>query len=233
MFTFTYKLGKPWYQCGPKMAGNGALMRIAPMIIPHLKTQTGDLWIDTALSAMMTHNDSASISSCLAFVYMLRELIQMDEPPEPLWWPETFVKIAKDLECDETYQPRGGAYQDYQGPLWRFIEEKVVPTYEVGLSCLDACNLWHSGAYLLETVPSVIYILMKYGHDPEEAIIRAVNDTCDNDTIAAIVGAVVGALHGRRKLPERWFRGLLGRTDYMDDGRVRKLLDTANSRFCL
>jgi len=38
------------------------------------------------------------------------------------------------------------------------------------------------GAFLLETVPSVIYILMRHGNDPEESIVRAVNDTKDNDT---------------------------------------------------
>ena len=37
----------------------------------------------------------------------------------------------------------------------------------------------------------------------EEAIVRAVNDTRDNDTIAAIVGAAVGALHGKSALPDR------------------------------
>ncbi len=48
--------------------------------------------------------------------------------------------------------------------------------------------------------------------DTLEAIIRAVNDTWDNDTTAAIVGAAVGALHGRSALPQRWIDGLLGRT---------------------
>ena len=37
-------------------------MRIAPMIIPHLGTATADLWVDTALCVMMTHNDSGSTS---------------------------------------------------------------------------------------------------------------------------------------------------------------------------
>ena len=38
---------------------------------------------------------------------------------------------------------------------------------------LEACDDWYSGAYLLETVPSVLYILMRHAHDPEEAIVRA------------------------------------------------------------
>src|SRR5262249_52108449 len=86
------------------------------------------------------------------------------------------------------------------------------------------CNRWHSGAYLLETVPSVLLILARHGDDPEEAIVRAVNDTRDNDTIAAIVGAAMGALHGESNLPLRWRDGLLGRTSADDDGHVQKLV---------
>jgi ADP-ribosyl-[dinitrogen reductase] hydrolase len=33
----------PWYRCGPKSAGNGSLMRIAPLILPHLGSATPDL----------------------------------------------------------------------------------------------------------------------------------------------------------------------------------------------
>jgi len=91
--------------------------------------------------------------------------------------------------------------------------------------------LWHSGAYLLETVPSALYILMVYGHDPEEAIVRAANDTVDNDSIAAIVGAAVGALHGRKAIPQRWLGNLLGRTAERDDGRVFELLSGARGVF--
>ena len=61
--------------------------------------------------------------------------------------------------------------------------------------------------------------------DLEEAIVRAVNDTVDNDTIAAIVGAAVGALHGKDAIPERWISNLLGRTTEGDDGRIFELLD--------
>ncbi len=96
---------------------------------------------------------------------------------------------------------------------------------------LDAADSWHSGAFLLETVPSVVYILMRHGRDPEEAIVRAVNDTKDNDTVAAIVGAAVGALHGRTALPKRWIDNLLGRTTDCDDGRVFELLESAALKF--
>ena len=54
-------------------------MRIAPVLIPHLKKPTTDLWVDTALSAMITHNDAGSTAACVAFVNMLWQLLGMDD----------------------------------------------------------------------------------------------------------------------------------------------------------
>jgi len=226
-FRNNFKVGKPWDERGTKSAGNGALMRIAPIVIPHLKTGDSELWVDTALSAMLTHNDSASISACITFVYMLWDLLKMELAPDPFWWPDTYVKIGKDLEIDENYKPRGGDFQKYQGTVWQLVQKKVGDAYQKKIRIRNACLSWYSGAYLLETVPSVIYILMKHGDNLEEAIIRAVNDTKDNDTIGAIVGAAVGALHGRSAIPERWIKNLKGRTSDSDDDRVFELLAEA------
>ena len=67
--------------------------------------------------------------------------------------------------------------------------------------------------------------------DPEEALVRAVKDTKDNDTIAAIVGAAVGALHGAAALPERWVSGLPGKTRADDEGEVQRILAAARERW--
>lgn len=70
---------------------------------------------------------------------------------------------------------------------------------------------------------------MKHGDNLEEALIRAINDTKDNDTIGAIVGAAVGALHGKSAIPERWIKSLSGRTSFSDDDKVFDLLKQAKS----
>jgi ADP-ribosylglycohydrolase len=204
-------------------------MRIAPVLIPYISNPSSELWVDTALCALITHNDTASLSACLAFVHILWELLFMQSAPEPSWWVEQYVAVASDLETGTTYGPRGGAFSGYSGPLWQYVEERLTEAWEKPLSVREACDEWFSGAYLLETVPSALYILMCHGHDLEESIIRAVNDTKDNDTIAAIVGAAAGALHGKRKIPTRWVAGLTGRTTDRDDGRVFELLDKAKS----
>lgn len=195
-FVANFKAGLSWYASGPSSAGNGALMRIAPVLVPHLRTGTPALWADVALATMLTHNDPAAHSASLAFTAMLWELLQMTDAPEPLWWLDSYVSLARDLEGATVYRPRGGAYTDYAGPLWRFVDEHVRAAYQQGVPVLEACNAWYSGAYLLETVPSVLYILMRHADDPETALLRAVNDTRDNDTIGAIVGAAVGRCTG-------------------------------------
>ena len=119
----------------------------------------------------------------------------------------------------------------FEGTVSEFVVQQLSGALHSGDSSVSVCNKWHSGAYLLETVPSVIAILARYGHDPEHAIVRAVNDTRDNDTVAAIVGAAAGALHGEQALPLRWRNGLLGRTGTDDDRRVQELLELATRRF--
>ena len=231
-FLSNYKSNIPWQESGPDSAGNGALMRIAPILLPHLRTGGTELWVDTTLAAMTTHNSFASNSACLAFVAMLWDLLdRKQEAPSKRWWMDRYVELTMDLEGDSGYKPRGGCFMDFEGPLWQYVRKNLEWADSQNLSTLDACNAWNSGAYLLETVPCVLYILMRYAHDPEEAMVRAVNDTKDNDTVAAIVGAALGALYGQDAFPARWVSDLSGRTTLDDDGRVFELIKEARSEF--
>jgi ADP-ribosyl-[dinitrogen reductase] hydrolase len=221
---------RPWYEASDKSAGNGALMRIAPILIPHLKYPTNALWADAAIASAVTHNEPASIAACVSFTNILWELLRMDSLPDPSWWLDTYCAVAKQIEGDTFYKSRQPEF-DYEGPIWKFTQDVVQQTFEKHLGIVEACNGWYSGAYLMETIPSALYILMCYVDDPEEAIVRAVNDTWDNDTIATIVGAAVGALHGKSALPKRLLEKLLGRTSVNDDGRIFELISKAKTEF--
>jgi ADP-ribosylglycohydrolase len=156
---------------------------------------------------------------------MLWQLLGMRAAPPPEWWVDTYVAYAEPLEGETRYRPRGGSYEgDYEGPIWRFVAERLPQTLADRKSAVAAADEWYSGAYLLETVPTALYVLALHADNPEEAIVRAVNDTCDNDTIAAVVGTAIGALHGEAALPKRWRDNLLGRTAEADDGKVFGLL---------
>jgi ADP-ribosylglycohydrolase len=187
------------------------LMRIAPVILPYLRNPHASMHADAAIATMITHNDFANNASSVAFVHMLWELLGMDSLPDPAWWIDTYCSIAKELEGNTRYHRTGGTFGDYSGPLWHFTSNMCKDALKKKLTVEEACNIWGSGANLFETVPSVLYILATHADDPEEAIVRAVNDTEDNDSVASIVGAAVGALHGLGGIPDRWVKNLKGR----------------------
>jgi ADP-ribosylglycohydrolase len=222
----------PWEQAGVVSAGNGSFMRVAPVILPHLYHPDLGPWEDAATAGRITHNDPSAIGSCVALVGVLCELLWMERAPAPEWWLDRFIDRRRPIEGNVQLKSRvpGSAYM---GPIWKLIDTEVRAALLDDLPTLAACERWYSGAFLLETVPSVLYILARHAGDPEEAMVRAANDTWDNDTCAAVVGAAVGALHGASALPERWRVGLLGRTRADDDGHVQKLTDLAVERFVL
>jgi len=223
--------GQVWPEAAQKSAGNGALMRCPGVFAAHLGTDGSQLAADAALFAAATHNDFAATSSAVAFTLMLAELLTMMRPPAAEWWVSRYVELAAPLEGNAVYEGRGApAARGYAGPLWRFVAEQVPAALAAGTGTQSACDSWYSGAYLLETVPSALFILARHGADPAEAIRRAVNDTRDNDTIAAVVGAAMGALHGEEALPAKWRRDLPGRTRETDDGALYALLDGVAAR---
>jgi ADP-ribosyl-[dinitrogen reductase] hydrolase len=230
-FIRNYKDKKvPWYKAGLNSLGNGVLMRISPIVVPYLRNPHPSMYADAALDAMITHNAFGNISSSIAFVNIIWSLLSMSHPPDSLWWINMFCSIAENIEGESRYH-HPSAKVIYEGSLWQFTERVMKKALSRNLSVREACHLWGSGANLFETVPTVLYILAKHSHNAEEAIIRAVNDTQDNDTVASIVGAAVGALHGVKSIPHRWIKELSGRIKNNDAGRIFKLISKAKQVF--
>jgi ADP-ribosylglycohydrolase len=220
----------PWYRCSAESAGNGALMRIAPLVLLHAQGPSAALWLDAALASIVTHRDASSVASCVAFTDLLARLLRLETVPTAEWVTSTFVGTVRQVCTEERYRTRGGRFHDWHGTFPDYLVAVLGEATRHDWDTRAACEAWQSGAYLLETVPSVLWILARHLHDPQEAIVRAVNDTQDNDTVAAIVGAAIGALHGAAALPARWRMGLLGRTQAADDGRVFQLVEAAVRR---
>jgi ADP-ribosyl-[dinitrogen reductase] hydrolase len=68
------KLGRDWSEAGPRSAGNGALMRIAPVILPHLGNALGALhgrrgiperWVE-GMTGRTGQNDDGAIFDIIA-----------------------------------------------------------------------------------------------------------------------------------------------------------------------
>jgi len=226
---------RPWYDCTVESAGGGALVRVAPVLLPHLRHAhtypSAELWADALLAATLTHNSGAANAASLAFTALLWDLLGMASPPPGHWYFERFLTVLSRVEPPTLYRARSKAraIDGFHGTLGTFLARYVETAWQEQMSVADACEWWYSSAYILEAVPSALYILMRHGHDPEEALVQAVNETWANDLIAALVGAAVGALHGSAALPARWRSGLTGRLNAADDGALHALLAQAQT----
>jgi ADP-ribosylglycohydrolase len=174
-----------------------------------------------------------AIASSVAWVALLWRLLNGDLPESGAEWLETYSEVLRLLDSDQAYdtQVKQGPLQHWRGPLSELLDTEVRAAVSRGTPVRIAGERWHNGAYLLETVPSVLHIVAQHGHEPREAMLVAVNDTRDNDTIAAIVGAAMGAAHGTAWIPAEWRDQLLGRTLEDNDGYLFELIDAAVGRF--
>jgi len=228
--------GEPvlWWELGQPSAGNGALMRVAPLCFPHLHDPSPALWRDVIDATALTHADEMAVVCSVGFVGLFFECLAWRAPQAPpqAWWLETFLRYAGPLETGAQYEPRVPT-DDFRGSLCDFLSQRLAGALADGWTVRRVSDTWYSGAYLLETVPTVLATLALHAAAPQEAIVRAVNDAYDNDTVAAVVGTTVGALHGASALPARWLdpRRLPGRTQADDDGQLYEVLDRAIAQF--
>jgi ADP-ribosylglycohydrolase len=232
-FVAAYRAGAAWDAAGTPSAGNGALMRAAPLLLPHLAEPSAALWRDVIDGTVVTHNDGCAIAVNVAWVGLLWALLAGERPDHGDWWIDRMLPPMAAIDHDTRYttRVREGPLVDWAGPLSALLDGPVRDTLAAGQSVADGQAAWYSGAFLLETVPTVLHILTRHWHEPRHALLVAVNDTKDNDTVAAIVGAALGALHGSGWFDPRWVANLSGRIDGADDGRLVPLVDAAITRF--
>ncbi|CAF3591576.1 unnamed protein product, partial [Rotaria sp. Silwood1] len=65
----------------------------------------------------------------------------------------------------------------------------------------------------IEAVPCTLSIVCTSYREPEECIVRSVNMGGDTDTVAAIIGDIIGALHGWKWIPDRCYDNIEPNSD--------------------
>jgi len=201
-------------------------MRIAPVVISYLKSPKENLWADTILDTMMTHNGALAIGSSVAFVNLLYEFLHCKSAPRGGKWLDDFIRVLAAFTGNTEYKIRNAEIEtDFSHIAPDFIKQAIDFGFEKGMSIKEFSDYFGSGAYVLETDAMFLYIISKYLDDPQEAILQAVNYTKDNDTIASITGAAMGALYGKKAFKREWIEGLSGRIRENDDGKIFEMIE--------
>ncbi len=90
--------------------------------------------------------------------------------------------------------------------------QKAVDSALQGQSARQFCNDTGMAAgvsgYIYHTLPVVVQIVLRHDADYEQAISEAIACGGDTDTVAAIIGGIVGAGQGIAGIPEPWLNDL-------------------------
>lgn len=120
-------------------------MRIAPVVLPHLRAPAPYMWRDVIAATLVTHRDEAAVAANVGFVGLLFECLAHGEGdvPSARWWPDTFLRHARAVETGETYTPRSSRIA-LEGTLCAFVEAEVVPAVEEQRAVLEMQSRWYS-----------------------------------------------------------------------------------------
>jgi poly(ADP-ribose) glycohydrolase ARH3 len=192
--------------------GNGGAMRIAPLGLAYRHASDEVLHSAVEDALLCTHVHPEAIDG--AFVQA--KAVTM------VTTSETFDDLAPQRLVD-TLRQTG------RTPIMQAKLERLGDCLQHGDDDSYAIGLVGNGIRATEAVAAALWAFLRYGHNPEECIIRAVGFGGDTDTISAMAGALAGARHGPAWIPARWYElienGRHGRDEMVTLGRQLARLD--------
>ncbi len=183
--------GTLWHeagQAGEYAAGNSVAMRIAPVGLLHARDISG-LAEDCRTCGIITHRNDDAIAGAVAVAYAVA------------------TAAAGKLSIDTLAVQMSSVASS---PQISSLILRAGELVEVGQSPLAALSELGLGGSVYETVPTVVYCIMRWPDDPVKGLVSAVVNGGDTDTRAAMVGAIWGAQRGTSAWPDYWLEKLPG-----------------------
>ena len=169
-----------------RSAGNGSLMRTAPLALAYLDRDPAELMAAAGVLSALTHADPDAQEACGLWCVAIREAVltgRLDvRAGLPLLSAERAALWLERIEVAERSRPR-----DFTRNGW------VVEAFQGAWSAIHFAGLSASGPAHLRA-----------------ALEEAVRGGRDTDTVAAIAGGLLGAAYGYTAVPFEWRRRLHG-----------------------
>ncbi|WNJ17652.1 ADP-ribosylglycohydrolase family protein [Pontibacter sp. G13] len=179
--------------------GNGALMRISPLLFQIWSMKPVDQYQAIFEQAALTHPHSRSAMACMMYLNFMRHLI-------------------KGIDKHRAYELMKGIIRS----LWDRISYKESERMHFDrimngdIRKLDRSEL-RSGGYVMETIEATFWcLLMEDGYS--QTVLSAINLGHDTDTTGAVVGALAGVYYGLGDIPEDWLTSLARMEDIFSLG---------------
>jgi ADP-ribosylglycohydrolase len=168
----------------PRSAGNGALMRLAPVVLFFFNDIKETIHF-AGESSKTTHGAFEAISACRYFSTLLHAAIS---------------GLKKSEFLSENYEPYKSVWNDFA------LAETVLKIRKASYLRKSVKELSPTG-YVIDTLESALWCFAKTDNFNEGALLAA-NLGGDADTIAAVYGQIAGAYYGEPNINAQWIQTL-------------------------
>ncbi len=168
----------------PASAGNGSIMRLAP-VPAFFSPDAGSVIHFSGESSKTTHCAAECIHACRLFGFMLSKALSGEPKEEVL-----FGRLPGDIfDSEPTDRIRSIADGRYRG---KTIDEI------------------RGSGYVVESLEAALWCFL-HSESFEEAVLKGVNLGDDADTTGAVCGQIAGAFYGESGIPDEWLGKLWNR----------------------
>jgi ADP-ribosylglycohydrolase len=180
-FFTNYAAGKNPHQCGVMEKHIGGLVGLVPIVLFYRRSPS------RAREAAIEHLSLTHLGQKMAMAAELLVSLLLE------------VLSGKTLREVLLQQIRDQKNPLYGFPYLQWLDEPDEAV--VGRRLSTAC-------YVEDSVPSVLYLALKYHDEPEKGLIVNTNLGGDNVHRGAVLGALLGGANGLEAFPARWVKGL-------------------------
>jgi len=179
----------------PKTAGNGSLMRLAPIPM-RWRTDLKQTAYYAALSSKTTHAAQEAVDACRYYAVLIALALNGASKDQVL---------TTSSDCLEAFE---------SGPISSAIAEVAAGSYR----SRKPPEVRGSG-YVVHTLEAALWALVTT-HDFRSGLLKVVNLGEDADTTGAVYGQLAGAIYGVDDIPQEWLSQLAG-IDLLEEYAVR------------
>jgi ADP-ribosylglycohydrolase len=177
------KTGDPYPNKNPRDAGNGSLMRLAP--IPLYFASDPVVAIENAaLMSLTTHGSKEASDACRYYTGLIIGALE---------------GRSKDELLGKAFSPVGGTWKKDE------LEPKIAAIARGSFKRVEPPVVRTSGGYVVPSLKIALWAFYNTSNFRDGALM-AVNVGHDADTYGAIYGQLAGAYYGESGIPEEWRR---------------------------
>jgi ADP-ribosylglycohydrolase len=206
------------------MVNCGAAMYAAPVGL--MNAGDPDAAYHRAVNVFSAHQYSYGLEAAAVMAACVAEAVRPGATVDSI--VDTALRLAKDgtaKALEAVISAARSAPLDDPSAVQHHLRAAIEPydTIKGGVQEFERAGAFPSQMHAIEELPLALAYLVVAKGDFAKAVLGAVNYGRDSDSIAGMVGAIIGAMVGKKGLPQTWAREIASRNRVDFDAAARDL----------